>query len=252
MPYCPNCGGENPEIASFCGLCGAALYAAPPLGPPQPPPPPAHAAVGAPSQAATSARPAGILHWTTSFALATNRFVLYDMAKVFFWTGLILSLIGVPIALANGAGRASLEEWVNVLGMFTLILCAMVLLFVLIMVVFFGNRFRAWFYLGPQGMAYETRSRRATWSNRAAIVAGILGASAGAVGAGLIASSQEEMFTPWCEVKRVKVHPRFCVISVMNGWRVLFRLYCTPANYEEAERLVRHYAAGAAVTGGLA
>ncbi len=247
MPYCQNCGGENPEIASFCGLCGAVLSGDARAIPPPPPLPSFSASAGA----AAPGMPAGMLHWTTSFALATNRFVLYDMAKLFFWTGLILAAIGVPIALANGASRAPLADWLNVTGMFLLILCGIVLMFVLVMVVFFGNRFQAWFYLGPQGMAYETRSRQAKWGNRAAIVAGILGGSAGAAGAGLIAASQEEMFTSWVDVKRVKLHPRFCVISVMNSWRVLFRVYCTPANYEEAERLVRHYAGGAAVPGGL-
>ena len=42
------------------------------------------------------------------------------------------------------------------------------------------------------------------------------------------------------------------VATVMNGWRVLLRLYCTPANYHEACRLVREYAPPSAVAGGEA
>jgi hypothetical protein len=37
----------------------------------------------------------------------------------------------------------------------------------------------------------------------------------------------------WRDIRRVKEHPQQHVISVMNQWRVLVRLYCTPENYGE-------------------
>ena len=30
MPFCTNCGHDNPEGSNFCGQCGAPLTAAPP------------------------------------------------------------------------------------------------------------------------------------------------------------------------------------------------------------------------------
>jgi uncharacterized membrane protein len=231
MRTCPSCGGENPGVAAFCGLCGANLAAARPLPPPLPP--------------AAAAR----LEWITSFPLATSRFILYDLAKVLFWTGSILLCLGSVIALAQGAGHSSASEWLDVIGIFLLVLAGLGLLFLLVMVAVFRNRFRAWFSIGPEGAAYETRSRAAHWSNRAAVVAGILAGSAGTAGAGLLAYSQESDRVSWSGVRRVRLHPRHCVISVMNGWRVLFRFYCTPDNYAEACRLVRLYAPAAVVDG---
>lgn len=228
MRTCPNCGGDNPGDAAFCGLCGAAIVV-----------PPSPTVLTAPT-----------LEWITSFPLATNRFILYDMAKVILWTGVLLAAIGIPIALAQGAADEPLSDWLQVFAIFGLVLAGLALLLLAVMIVFFRNRFRAWFAVGPRGLAFETRSRNARWSSRAAMAAGMLAGSPGAIGAGLIAYSQEEAATPWSDVRRVRFHPRHCVISVMNGWRVLLRLYCTPANYHEACRLVRLNAPPSAVQGG--
>jgi hypothetical protein len=43
--------------------------------------------------------------------------------------------------------------------------------------------------------------------------------------------SQETVAVTWPEVHRVKVHQARRVISLMNSWRVVFRLYCTPDNF---------------------
>ena len=229
MPICPNCGGDNPGVAAFCGLCGATLASTPP------PPPPAGAS----------------LEWISSFPLATSRFLLYDLGKILFFTALIIFSLGSVIALAQGAADEPASAWLQVIGIFSLVLGGLGLLFLLIMLVFFGDRYRAWFAIGPAGFAFETRCRRAKWSSRAAVVAGVLAGSPGAAGAGMLAYAQESALTPWSEVRRIRLHPRLCVISVMNGWRVVLRFYCTPANYPEACRLIRRYAPSAAVEGAL-
>lgn len=226
MLTCPNCGGENPGVAAFCGLCGANLASAPPPAPAGP-----------------------SLEWICSFPLATSRFMLYDLGKILFWSGVLVISIGSGIALAQGAADSPASEWLQVIGIFSLVLAGLGLLFLLVMLVFFGNRFRAWFSISPGGYGFQVRSNRAKWSSRAALVAGVLGGSPGTVGAGLIAYSQESDFNPWSNVRRIRLHPRLCVISVMNGWRVLLRFYCTPENYPEACRLVRLYAPSAAVEG---
>lgn len=223
MRTCPNCGGDNPGVAAYCGQCGSSLA---------PPPAPLR------------------LEWISSFPLATSRFILYDLGKVLFWTAAILLTLGSLVALAQGGADEPASEWFAAIGIFGLVLLGLGVLFLLVMVAVFRNRFRAWFSIGPEGFAFETRTRAATWSSRAAVVAGILGGSPGTAGAGLIAASQESSFTRWTEVRRLRLHPRHCVISVMNGWRVVVRLYCTPDNYAEACRLVRLYAPSAAVEGG--
>lgn len=190
-------------------------------------------------------QPIASLEWISSFPLATSRFILYDLAKVLFWAAVLILSIGSLIALAQGAADSSLEEWLTPIGVFLLCLAGIALLLLLVMVAVFGNRFRASFSIGPQGIGYEMRSSAAHWSSRAAVVAGVLAASPSAVGAGLIAASQESVSYTWPEVRRLKFHPRHLVITVMNGWRVVLRLYCTPDNYAEACRLMRLYAPGA-------
>lgn len=55
MPFCPQCGTNNPETARFCQSCGGAMPVAPPQAPasrgPAPPPQPSPPAYGAPSYA---------------------------------------------------------------------------------------------------------------------------------------------------------------------------------------------------------
>ena len=45
----------------------------------------------------------------------------------------------------------------------------------------------------------------------------------------------------WADICRVKKYPDERVISVMNNWRVVVRLYCTPENYSYVAQLVDWY-----------
>jgi hypothetical protein len=123
-------------------------------------------------------------------------------------------------------------------------------LMVLVMVLFFGNRFRAGFSVTPSGVSFETAMRRAKWSSRAAVLVGAVAGSPGTAGAGLLAQSSEDVSIPWGDVRRVKVHGEHCVLSIMNGWRVVIRLYCTPENFEQVHSLVGRYAPSGTLTGG--
>lgn len=229
MQFCPSCGGEDPGEAAYCGLCGVSLKVPP----------------------ATTPVAGARLDWIASFPLLTNRFVLYDLAKVLGWTGLLCPALVLLIALVTGNLDAP-AEWLLALGVFLLLLAGFGALFLLIMLVFFGNRSVTLFSMGPEGVSWESRSRRGRWGANAAMVVGALAGSPQAVGAGLLARSQEEGGTGWNEIRKVRLHRSHCVISVMNSWRVVVRLYCTPSNYRQAAALIRRYAPHAGVTGGEA
>lgn len=229
MRFCPRCGGENPGEAAYCGLCGEPIQ------------------VEAPAPAAGNAR----LDWIASFPLLTNRFVLYDTAKALGWAGLICPALVGAMALATG-NLDSPAEWLPALGAFAAVLAGLGALFLLVMLVFFGNRWVALFSIGPEGVSWESRSRRGRWSANAAMVAGALAGSPQALGAGLLARSQEEGGQDWSGVRQVRLHGRHCVISVMNSWRVVVRLQCTPSNFRQAVGLIRQYAPHARVRGGEA
>ncbi len=125
----------------------------------------------------------------------------------------------------------SLDHILPVFGMFALILLGFLLLYLLICVIFFGNRFPTRFLLSPNGIGWQSRSRRGRTANRVAVVAGVLAGSASTAGAGLLAASTETGMIDWLTIGHVKKYPEERVITIMNSWRVVVRLYCTPENY---------------------
>lgn len=207
---CSQCGASGEAPARFCGVCGGEL-------PPPAPPPQAY-------------------EWEIDMPLLTNRFLLYDFAKVFAWTALIMIVMLSVIFVFTGDFSA--REFAAIVGMTALGIFVVALLAVLVMVVFFGNRYRAAFSIDDRGIGYESRSRRGKWANRAAIAAGILRGRPSVAGAGLIAASQESMGLRWGEIVSVNDHPDARVLSLRNSWRVLLRLHCTPDNYEPVKALI--------------
>lgn len=189
------------------------------------------------------------LAWTISFPLLSNRFMLYDMLKVSGWSVSLLYVLVVVVALATGnAGDFNFSFMAVILGLAGL---GLLLLCLLVMAVFFRNSYTAQFAVGPDGITYQSLSRRAHAANRAAIVAGALTASAGTAGAGLLAASQESGGWAWTAIRRVNDHPSQRVLSIRNGWRVMVRLYCTPETYPAALALVAsHLPPGTVVPGG--
>ena len=177
--------------------------------------------------------------WTASVPLLTNRFILYDLAKVLGLTMGIVSLLMLVILAFSGSGRTFWADYWSFLRVFAVVVAGLAVMFLAVMLVFFGNRFVMRFRVSSDGIGWETRMRRARWSSRAAVVAGILAGKPGTAGAGLIAASQEAGNIRWGDVRRVRLHPDLCTVSVMNGWRVVIRLFCTPENYKAVVEAMR-------------
>ena len=116
-------------------------------------------------------------------------------------------------------------------------------LFILVMLVFFGNRFPMGFVLGPQGAMVASLSQRGRWGNRLAVILGALAGKPGVAGAGLLGMSRESVGISWDEVRRLHIHPKTRVISLMDSWHVVLRLYCTPKNYDQILPAVQKWAA---------
>ena len=173
--------------------------------------------------------------WDAEMPLLNNRFFLYDMAKLLLWTGLISGVIFGGIALAAG-GAKSLG---TLMTMLAIILTGLLFLFVLIALLFLGNRYRVRYLLAAQGIGWESLGRRGQAANRLAIFAGVLAGSASTTGAGLLAAAAESGVLAWAKVRTIKAYPAIGVISIMNSWRVVIRLYCTPQYYDYAIQWLR-------------
>ncbi|MCL6545667.1 MAG: M48 family metalloprotease [Bryobacteraceae bacterium] len=207
---CPQCGATPPPGALCCPECGRRF---------------------APAQQE--------IVWTASIPLLTNRFILYDLGKVLGLTMVIVSLLMLVILAVSVSGRTLWSDYWSFLEIFALVVAGLAVMFLAVMLVFFGNRFVMRFRISADGIGWETRMRRAHWSSRAAVVAGTLRGKPGVAGAGLIGASQESGTIGWHHVRRVRLHPELCTVSVMNRWRVLIRLFCSPENYQSVVEALR-------------
>ena len=179
------------------------------------------------------------LSWQVNVPLLTDQFIMYDLLKVWGFSTLFLFLIMVAIFTfeRNWRGLISMLPLVGLTSLGILVL------FILVMLVFFGNRFPMGFMLGPQGAMVASLSQRGRWGNRLAVILGALAGKPGVAGAGLLGMSRESVGISWDEVRRLNIHPETRVISLMDSWHVVLRLYCTPKNYDQVLSAVQKWAA---------
>jgi len=181
----------------------------------------------------------GEISWEFSVPLLTDQFIMYDLLKVWGFSTLFLGLVmaGIAVHERNWRTFADMAPLVGAVS------AGFLLLLILVMLGFFGNRFPMGFALGPQGAMVVSLSGRGRWGNRLAVVLGALAGKPGVAGAGLLGMSQETTGVAWDEVRQLKIHAPTRVISLMDGWHVVMRLYCTPQNYDVVLNAVQKWAA---------
>ncbi|HEB95172.1 MAG TPA: hypothetical protein ENI96_01915, partial [Sedimenticola thiotaurini] len=140
--------------------------------------------------------PAGVFVWDAEFPLVTNPLVVGAWARAMgaTWLTSLVVLTGIAAA-ADGLDRL---PWMA--GIFTLVVGGVFLLGLAILWLVFGNRYRARFQVSERGVAYQALDRRGRVLARFAVVAGLLAASPGAAGAGLVSISRERIQIPWSAV----------------------------------------------------
>lgn len=232
---CPSCGLERqPQAAA------PAVPSPPPPPPasPVPPPPAAPVPVPPPPPAGpATATELPVLTWDIACPLLASRFFWLDMLKVWGLTYLFIALLlGSIIGLSEG-----LEEALPVVGIMGLVVGGLFILSLLVVLVLFARGYPSRFTVTSQGVRVETISRAALTSNRAAVLMGLLAASATTAGAGLLAMSQEQMSFPWRRIQRVTEYPHLQVITLSNSWRTVARLYCRPEDYATIAAWVQYY-----------
>ncbi|MDP2044940.1 MAG: hypothetical protein Q8L00_01885 [Deltaproteobacteria bacterium] len=191
-------------------------------------------------QAETGPSATGEISWDFNTPLLTNQFIVYDLLKVWGFSTLFLGLLMAGIAAYDRNWR-TFADMAPVVGAVS---AGLLVLLILVMLVFFGNRFPMGFRLDPQGAMVVSRSRRGRWGNRLAVILGALAGKPGVAGAGLLGMAQETVGVVWDDVRRVNIHAPARVISLMDSWHVVFRLYCTPQNYAVVLNAVQKWAAG--------
>jgi hypothetical protein len=174
------------------------------------------------------------LTFETEVRLLTNRYMLYDFVR---WMGLTYAAMGL-VAGIIGLAVGDMDAFVGIVSLFAMICAGMTVLFVLIMLLYFGNRLKLAFRIDAAGVAAQVVSRRARAGNRLAVVLGTLAGNPGAVGAGLVARSQENIRIDFEDIRRVRYDAARGVISLRDKWFRHLRMYCPEGRYAEAARLV--------------
>lgn len=175
------------------------------------------------------------LVWGVQIPILTNPFMLWDLFRVF---GLVFVIFFVFMYLITQG--IDLDQLLSIVGMIMGIIFG---LFRFAGLLIYWNGIDACFEITEKGAGYKA-GKKAKRMNKIVLLLGLLAGSARVAGAGLLATSQEEQFFPWRQIHKATIHKRWRVISLSNNWRTVIRLYCTPENFDDAERLVRQYMAG--------
>jgi len=173
------------------------------------------------------------LSWETRIRVLTNPTVWFSLLLAF---GIPSVLLGIFVAVISKRPEYALM----------VPLVAMSVLFGLFILVglvidLFGG-FKVVFYLTSHGVR-SVAGKGAKAASTAAVLAGIFSGNPGAVGTGLLAESEQNVFIPWKDISKLKVKTwrRFIMIKREWGYKPI-GLYCTPENFPQVMEIFRYYA----------
>ena len=168
--------------------------------------------------------------------ILTDKFVLRDMLKVIGFSGGGLMVILLSIMLFQ-------RDWDALRRVFLLCLLVIGIFAVLALVVMllFGGIFRYRYTIDEASVDFEMISKKARKASSLAILLGALLGSAGTVGAGLLAKSEQRNRIKLNELKWVLYYPKDSAIKIRGkGNPKPILLYCPPGRYEEIEAVIRN------------
>ena len=170
--------------------------------------------------------------WEASVPLLTNRFVVYDIVKGTVLAGVILFITMTVIFALQGEPGLALE----MLPVAAISLLAVLALLAVSALLVMRNRWHVRFRVDSVG---------AQWVQlrppRTGLLAALATTSAHptALGAATLRPATAGGSLRWSAIHGIREHPGSRVISLMNRWRVVLRLYCDPSNYVHVASLVR-------------
>lgn len=218
---CDQCNTPVPDGSRFCRNCGRPFL------------PPASNGAG---------QETGFT-WETNISLLTNPLILKQMVFVVVGAGLIMALLLSFILALTGEYGDIPMIWL--ISLFTTL--GLGLLLCLVTLIFFGNRMRVRFTVDGKGILWETIDKRAKVASRLAILAGILGRSPQAAGAGTLAVAREKEFVRWQDLSAVTYNNGRRMMTLRNSWRPLMLVVCLPQNYGQVAAFVEEKVVSAPV-----
>lgn len=165
--------------------------------------------------------------WEIDVPLWTNPLIVGATARVFAFAVIGVASMLSLIFWVQGDTDAIGSLWLA----FAAVGASLFVLGLLIMALVFGNRLRCRFTIDARGILFETIDRRAQRSNRLLILLGVLLRKPQALGAGLIAASQEVQSLQWRGAFQAEFLPQRQVVILKNRWRRLMLVYASADNY---------------------
>ena len=172
------------------------------------------------------------LTWETRIRVLTNPNVWFSMLLAL---GIPSVLLGILFAfLAKRPVYALLVPLVSMSVLFG------IFILVALVIDLFGG-FKAIFFLTTHGVR-SVSGKGARAASTAAVVMGVLAGNASAVGAGLLAESEQNVFIAWKDITRLKVKARRRFVLIKREWGFKpIGLYCLPANFQQVLDIFRYY-----------
>ena len=176
---------------------------------------------------AAANHPSGERTWELDIPILTHPLMVKGVIKIFALATLLMWALLAFLFAVQG-------EWDEIadITIFTGAIGGGVFaLSLLVSVIVLRNRIRMRFIIDGEGATTVMLDSRVRFTQKLAIIGGVLGGSPGAVGSGLIGQSRNVEHTAWSAIARVDYHPRWNAISLRNEWRTIMILFCPPQAY---------------------
>lgn len=174
------------------------------------------------------------LSWQISIPLINNRFIIGNVIKGIAMTLLLFFIIiGSIFGLSGGWKGVEQALIVSIwAGLFLVIISAFTL------VVFLGNKYLLEFTINEEGVIMKSRSERAHFAHRLALILGLLGRNPAAAGAGIAGVAGETNIIPWNSIKSIKVYPAKKIIRLKRNFLETMYVYCAEDNFDSISALI--------------
>ena len=174
----------------------------------------------------TGAAPADqSLTWDIDIPLLTNPVLVLRFFIVMVISVLLLEALTLLMAFLF-----SDEIILLPLPLMGIALGVITVLFVLVCLLIYRNRFSIRFSLTAKFAAYQSGPREGKITRVVSIFA-LLTGNLRAIGPALVGESQQADVFEWQDLRRAQANPRLHVITLYNSWRPVLDLYCPPEKY---------------------
>ena len=174
------------------------------------------------------------ISWQINIPLINNRFMIGNVVKGIAMTLLLFFMIIGSILVWVDGIKGVAQAFVACLwaGLF------LVIVSVFTLAVFLGNKYLLEFNINEEGVIMKSRSERARFAHRLALILGVLGRNPAGAGAGVAGIAGEKSSMPWNRIRSVKVYPDKKIIRLKRNFLETMFVYCTEENFESVSALI--------------